>query len=173
MFIGFFISFLKKQPVVTDLAYSVEFSFKDSENLNTEKDYYNDLPGKLPPELLDPVEDIPPRSQPPKKLTIQVWHFTFRAHDLSLSLCDFHSQIHLFFFCRTHTQKPRDRFSSNLIDLNSPPPDPNYVNDKSFDVNSNTTPPAITRDVFDMRKRLTQCSQEAKIEINICILFRH
>lgn len=51
---------------------SVEFSFKDSENLNTEKDYYNDLPGKLPPELLDPVEDIPPRSQPPKKLTIQV-----------------------------------------------------------------------------------------------------
>lgn len=91
----------------------VEFSFKDSENLNTEKDYYNDLPGKLPPELLDPVEDIPP-----KKLTIQ---------------------------------KPRDRFSSNLIDLNSPPPDPNYVNDKSFDVNSNTTPPAFTRDVFDMQ----------------------
>lgn len=53
---------------------------------------------------------------------------------------------------RTQIQKPRDRFSSNLIDLNSPPPDPNYVNDKSFDVNSNTTPPAITRDVFDMRK---------------------
>lgn len=53
---------------------SVEFSFKDTENLNTEKDYYNDLPGKLPPELLDPVEEIPPQqqSQPPKKLTIQV-----------------------------------------------------------------------------------------------------
>lgn len=48
-------------------------------------------------------------------------------------------------------QKPRERLSSNLIDLNSPPPDPNYVNDKSFDVNSNTTPPPITRDVFDMR----------------------
>lgn len=106
-----------------------------------------------------------------------------RAHDLSHSLCLF-PHIHLYpheFICffatrtaRTHTQKPRDRFSSNLIDLNSPPPDPNYVNDKSFDVNSNTTPPAITRDVFDMRK-CKQCSHEAKIEteieINICILF--
>lgn len=51
---------------------SVEFSFKDTENLNMEKDYYNDLPGKLPPELLDPVEEIPPHSQPTKKLSIQV-----------------------------------------------------------------------------------------------------
>lgn len=41
--------------------------------------------------------------------------------------------------------------SSNLIDLNSPPPDPDYVNDKTFDENSNSTPPAITRDVFDMQ----------------------
>lgn len=49
-------------------------------------------------------------------------------------------------------QKPRERLSSNLIDLNSPPPDPDYVNDKSFDENSNTTPPAVTRDVFDMRE---------------------
>lgn len=51
-----------------------ELSSREIENLNTEKDYYNDLPGKLPPELLDPVEDIPPQhhSQPPRKLTIQV-----------------------------------------------------------------------------------------------------
>lgn len=48
-------------------------------------------------------------------------------------------------------QKPRERLSSNLIDLSSPPPDHDYVNDKSFDKNSNMTPPAITRDVFDMR----------------------
>lgn len=146
---------------------SVEFSFKDSENLNTEKDYYNDLPGKLPPEMLDPVEDIPPRSQPPKKLTIQVWpsnwahvfsfnHFSYTWF-LSFPLSLTNELVYLFVIFvwgRTHTyiQKPRDRFSSNLIDLNSPPPDPNYVNDKSFDVNSNTTPPAITRDVFDMRK---------------------
>lgn len=34
------------------------------ENLNTEKDYYNDLPGKLPPEMMmiDPADGI--RSQP-------------------------------------------------------------------------------------------------------------
>lgn len=93
----------------------VEFSFRDSENLNTEKDYYNDLPGKLPPELLQ-------NSDLPRKTT----HLTI--------------------------QKPRERLSSNLIDLSSPPPNPDYVNDKSFDENSNTTPPAITRDVFDMRK---------------------
>lgn len=132
----------------------MEFSFKDSENLNTEKDYYNDLPGKLPPELLDPVEDIPPRAQPPKKLTIQVWQFKFDSpfrHMISRL-----SHIHFAASTFAHMQKPRDRFSSNLIDLNSPPPDPNYVNDKSFDVNSNTTPPAITRDVFDMRKSHTQ-----------------
>lgn len=35
--------------------------------------------------------------------------------------------------------------------MNSPSPDPNYVNDKTFDENSNSTPPAITRDVFDMQ----------------------
>lgn len=31
----------------------VVFFFRDNENLNTHKEYYNDLPGKLPPELLD------------------------------------------------------------------------------------------------------------------------
>lgn len=80
-----------------------------------EKDYYNDLPGKLPPELLQ-------NSDLPRKTS----HLTI--------------------------EKPRERLSSNLIDLSSPPPNPDYVNDKSFDENSNTTPPAITRDVFDMRK---------------------
>lgn len=49
---------------------STDTPFRDTDNLTTEKDYYNDLPGKLPPELLDPVEEIP--SQPLKKLTIQV-----------------------------------------------------------------------------------------------------
>lgn len=52
---------------------SSDISFRDTENLNSEKDYYNDLPGKLPPELLDPVEDIPPQhSRSMKSLTIQV-----------------------------------------------------------------------------------------------------
>lgn len=93
----------------------VEFSFRDTVNLNSEKDYYNDLPGKLPPELLQ-------NSDSPRYTS----HLTI--------------------------QKPRERLSSNLIDLSSPPPNPDYVNDKSFDENSNTTPPAITRDVFDMRE---------------------
>lgn len=90
------------------------------ENLSTEKDYYNDLPGKLPPELLQ-NSDLPRKAS---QLTIQ---------------------------------KPRERLSSNLIDLNSPPPldpvinDRNYVNDRSFDENS-STPPAVARDVFDMRE---------------------
>lgn len=54
-----------------------DLSSREIENFNTEKDYYNDLPGKLPPELLDPVEDIPPQrySQPPRRLTIQVKAF--------------------------------------------------------------------------------------------------
>lgn len=52
---------------------SVELSSRDTENLNTEKDYYNDLPGKLPPELLDPVEEISSQhAQSLRKLTIQV-----------------------------------------------------------------------------------------------------
>lgn len=97
----------------------VSFSFRDTENFNTEKEYYNDLPGKLPPELLQ-TSDLP------KKVS----HLTI--------------------------QKPRERLSSNLIDLSSPPPDPDYVNDKTFDKNSNTTPPPITRDVFDMRMFLSK-----------------
>lgn len=81
-----------------------------------EKDYYNDLPGKLPPELLQ-NNDLPRKAS---QLTIQ---------------------------------KPRERLSSNLIDLNSPPADRDYVNDKTFDQHRYTaTPPAITRDVFDMRE---------------------
>lgn len=88
----------------------MEFSFRDSDNLGTEKDYYNDLPGKLPPEMLQ-NHDLPKKMQP------------------------------------LNLQKTCDRLSSNLIDLNSPPPAPDYVNDKAFDKNSNTTPPI---DVFDI-----------------------
>lgn len=115
----------------------MDFSFtKDSENFNIDKDYYNDLPGKVPPEKLDPLEEIPPRTQPPKRITIQV------SPPLSHSFAAMNIFSHFNSFL---LQKPVNRFSRNLIDLNSPPPDPNYVNDKSSDVNSNTRPPA---DVF-------------------------
>lgn len=104
--------------------------------MNTEKDYYNDLPGKLPPELLQNNE-LPAKVS---QLTIQVcWERPLFSFDLLLILF-------------LSSQKPRERLSSNLIDLSSPPPDHDYVNDKTFDANRNMTPPAITRDVFDMRK---------------------
>lgn len=101
-----------------ELRYNEFFNKTPMENLNTEKDYYNDLPGKLPPEMMmiDPADGI--RTQPDSR--------------------------------RISVQKPRERLSSNLIDLSSPPLEPNYVNDKTFDVNDNTPPP-IVRDVFDMQ----------------------
>lgn len=117
----------------------VSFSFRDNENLNTEKDYYNDLPGKLPPELLQNNE-LPTKVS---QLTIQVWQ---RLYLLIVG------QVIYLICSLIHLQKPRERLNSNLIDLNSPPPDHDYVNDKTFDVDGNMTPPAITRDVFDMRK---------------------
>lgn len=71
----------------------------------------------------------------------------------------------------THKRNTRDRLSSNLIDLNSPPHDHDYVNDNQLDVvaaaiaagttPASTTPnqshgasgaPKTPRDVFDMRK---------------------
>lgn len=44
-------------------------SFSLNRDPNPEKDYYNDLPGKLPPEFLnpDPVEDIPAGQLQPLK----------------------------------------------------------------------------------------------------------
>lgn len=46
--------------------------------MNTEKDYYNDLPGKLPPELLDPVEKITPQPIHSKKAVQQVCLYAYR-----------------------------------------------------------------------------------------------
>lgn len=84
-----------------------------------DKDYYNDLPGKLPPDLLCENEQLP------QKLI-----------QLNLKL-----------------RKPRDRLSSNLIDLNSPPADQAVKMDipsvGSNGTNGNSAP---IRDVFDIRK---------------------
>ncbi|KAH8379232.1 hypothetical protein KR009_003758 [Drosophila setifemur] len=56
------------------------------------KEYYNDLPNKLPPDLPDQQQQHPLQPHAPRV-----------------------AQLNL--------KKPRDRLSSNLIDLNSPPPD--------------------------------------------------
>lgn len=96
-----------------------------SDNVNikktNEKDYYNDLPGKLPPDLLCENEQLP------QKLI-----------QLNLKL-----------------RKPRDRLSSNLIDLNSPPADQAVKMDipsVSTNGTNGTNNTAPVRDVFDIRK---------------------
>lgn len=70
----------------SNLEFLITKDAKDRENFNDrdkdKEEYYNDLPGKLPPEMSDPVEDIPPHpiSKPSKKpLTIQVslWSLYF------------------------------------------------------------------------------------------------
>lgn len=94
-----------------------------SDNVNikktNDKDYYNDLPGKLPPDLLVENEQLP------QKLV-----------QLNLKL-----------------RKPRDRLSSNLIDLNSPPADQaaKMVVPCGNSNGTNGTSGPI-RDVFDIRK---------------------
>lgn len=88
-------------------------------NHASEQDYYNDLPGKLPPELHESAQS--------------------KSHQ-----APFDTSNHL------SVQQSRERLGSNLIDLNSPPPGPEYVNDNIFDENYNTSPTPIARDVFDM-----------------------
>uniref|UniRef100_A0A1I8QB42 SH2 domain-containing protein n=1 Tax=Stomoxys calcitrans TaxID=35570 RepID=A0A1I8QB42_STOCA len=72
-----------------------------------DKEYYNDMPNKLPPDLMNEMElqDNKQQQQSTNKV----------------------AQLNL--------KKPRDRLSSNLIDLNSPPPDQttNKMNLCSFD----------------------------------------
>ncbi|XP_037947316.1 SHC-transforming protein 3-like, partial [Teleopsis dalmanni] len=109
------------------------------ENYNTgkenDKDYYNDLPNKLPPDLL--TEDDLTKQQ--MQVQQQQQKQQFKVGQLNL-------------------KKPRDRLSSNLIDLNSPPPDQtsSKVNLNSFDpMKSNSNTPnavqAPVRDVFDIQ----------------------
>ncbi|XP_055388967.1 SHC-transforming protein 3 [Condylostylus longicornis] len=98
---------------------------------DNEKDYYNDLPGKLPPELCD--NDLP--QQMATKLNIK---------------------------------KPRERLSSNLIDLNSPPPDFEMKKcDLNLDANSNTAnnqQQTRIRDVFDIQPFLLSAeAQKAQL----------
>ncbi|XP_017053222.1 SHC-transforming protein 2 [Drosophila ficusphila] len=89
------------------------------------KEYYNDLPNKLPPEL--------PDQQQQQQLPLHP--HAPRVAQLNL-------------------KKPRDRLSSNLIDLNSPPPDQTTNKLGHFDpLHASTTAAnsvlATVRDVFD------------------------
>ncbi|XP_055839796.1 SHC-transforming protein 4 isoform X1 [Episyrphus balteatus] len=80
-----------------------------------DKDYYNDLPNKLPPDLLC-------ENNLPHKVT------------------------------QLHIKKPRNRLSSNLIDLNSPPPDQiAKMNLSSFETLKEEQSSPAVRDVFDIQ----------------------
>lgn len=81
-----------------------------------DKDYYNDLPNKLPPDLLC-ENDLP-----------------HKVTQLNLKKC-------------------RNRLSSNLIDLSSPPPDQNAKSNLTSigTLKEGKLTPAV-RDVFDIRK---------------------
>ncbi|XP_036333687.1 SHC-transforming protein 1 isoform X1 [Rhagoletis pomonella] len=120
-------------------------------NLNTpvenSKDYYNDLPDKLPPDLLS-ENDLPPELQ--KQLLLQ--------HQQQQQQQSRQSQLPQHKIGQLNLKKPRDRLSSNLIDLNSPPPDQSSanVNLSNFDPMADTEgacalPQAPVRDVFDMQ----------------------
>lgn len=99
-------------------AFTTRFKALNLSNYNIkeeyDKDYYNDLPDKLPPDLLFD-NDLPQQV----------------------------TQLHL--------KKPRHRLSSNLIDLNSPPPDHIPKVDLSLDANSNNNSAVVVRDVFDIQ----------------------
>ncbi|XP_017109541.2 SHC-transforming protein 1 [Drosophila bipectinata] len=102
------------------------------------KEYYNDLPNKLPPDLPDQQQQqIPLQPHAPRV-----------------------AQLNL--------KKPRDRLSSNLIDLNSPPPDQttNKLSLGHFDplqaIPSSAGP---IRDVFDG----PQCPLTAEIWFHAAI----
>lgn len=143
-----------------DLRYNEYFvKTQETENLNTDKEYYNDLPDKLPPEMLE------------------MGNGSGGAAGGSAAKGSASSSISI----AAHKKKTRDRLSSNLIDLNSPPHDHDYVNDQQLDAalaasasgggnsaghsgsnggastsGSSTAAPTATtaspRDVFDMRK---------------------
>lgn len=94
-----------------------EFFGTSEQNIPSDKDYYNDLPGKAPP-----------------------------LNDISVKVCKLPYNL-----AQLNIKTSRERTSSNLIDLNSPLAEHNYVNDKYTDANSNNTS-VINDDVFDIRK---------------------
>ncbi|EDV51190.1 SHC-transforming protein 4 [Drosophila erecta] len=88
------------------------------------KEYYNDLPNKLPPEVPEQQQQVQQPLHPHAPRVAQL-----------------------------NLKKPRDRLSSNLIDLNSPPPDQTTNKLGHFDPLQATTVAnsvlASVRDVFD------------------------
>ncbi|BES90011.1 Shc transforming protein [Nesidiocoris tenuis] len=123
------------QDVITTVGQAFNLRFKDymkgpsvvnsissGSCCDSDREYYNDLPGKVPPDIAPPRDAMPPPVPPLPKVN-----------------------------CSTSTKpSQRERLpSTNLIDLNSELPPPvhfhNYVNDLIFN------PRPAPRDVFDMQ----------------------
>uniref|UniRef100_A0A2M4BNW5 Putative adaptor protein shc n=2 Tax=albitarsis series TaxID=58233 RepID=A0A2M4BNW5_9DIPT len=108
-----------------------ETQHKFRELARSDKEYYNDLPDKMPPDLL----------------TENDHHSSSQSHSSS-----------------AHSVRTRERIPSNLIDLNTPLPSHDYVNDKhsssntaASTMNNNShsnksiSSSSIVKDVFDMQ----------------------
>ncbi|XP_040162101.1 SHC-transforming protein 1 [Anopheles arabiensis] len=100
-----------------------ETQSKFHELTRTDKVYYNDLPDKMPPDLL----------------TENDHHSSSQSHSSSSA------------------KQTRERIPSNLIDLNTPLPCHDYVNDKHANATNNShsnksiSSSTIVKDVFDMQ----------------------
>lgn len=166
-----------------DLRYNEYFvKSQETENLNTDKEYYNDLPDKLPPEMMEADNGVCGGGG--------------AAGGAAAAKGSASGSISI----AAHKKKTRDRLSSNLIDLNSPPHDHDYVNDQQLDAalaasvsasgngvvlaasnggpstigssataaTTTTATAASPRDVFDMRKysqRIVQYSDQGLIGV--------
>ncbi|XP_054738290.1 SHC-transforming protein 2 [Anastrepha obliqua] len=131
-------------------------------NLNTpvenSKDYYNDLPDKLPPELLH-ENDLPPElKQQLLQQRLQQQQEQQQQHQQQQQQQTQQSQLPQNKVGHLNLKKPRDRLSSNLIDLNSPPPDQTTtkMNLNNFDQMAGVEgacalPQVPVHDVFDMQ----------------------
>ncbi|XP_066991916.2 SHC-transforming protein 1 isoform X2 [Anabrus simplex] len=148
------------QDVITTIGQAFELRFKEfltrpasiTMCLNgADRDYYNDLPGKIPPELGPPP--VPP---------LPNFHGTQPSMKSSAIGSDTIPRDHSVVQQREPSERtvPREGVTSNLIDLNCevapPPPMPaprrehDYVNDIVIGGN---------RDVFDMHERI-KCYEE-------------
>jgi len=156
------------QDVITSIGQAFELRFKEFLTMpsnqcdlnGADRDYYNDLPGKIPPEAGPPPVPPLPNLHPPLTLAsastgaaaAAVTSAVSRPVSSETALRERQHEV----VQRTHSDRAaggscRDGVSSNLIDLNcevAPPPMPlprrehEYVND--IVINNN-------RDVFDMQ----------------------
>lgn len=121
-----FKQFMTKPPNVMLALSSLRHSNVSTNNVD--RDYYNDLPGKVPPEMGPPP--VPP-------LPNQQKHDTqlLQQHNTNHNLIDLHSPV--------QTVPPHNPTASSLLQEH------NYVNDNAIDTSSSTQP---VKDIFDMRK---------------------